>query len=386
MTFRILRAALLLAACLISSPSWAFNGRGDAITYVDEQNERHIHYFNVQDGHLYSNHYDGTQWTWTDHGQPSRDAGELWSPEAITYLDNSGKQRIYVFVPTGQGRLKLRYFNGYQWQWVDQGSTRVSPNSTSAITYVDPDGNRRIYLFGANPDNNHLVTNYWNGSSWLWADNGSPPGASSAGLNAEAITYVDGQGARRIDVFCGCGISDVGRQLLINGWSGSSWSWFNHGGTQISEPHALTFTESSGDRRIHVFVGGAGNNPQVHSRIEGNWYWINLGKPVANALTINGLDAIAYVDFMGNHRMQVFYLFEDVIWSRSWNGSSWANWMNHGLPAGSSSVSNPVALTYYDSRTNSQRTHLFVRCWTGICDHVFNGSTWQWQDLGKPKE
>jgi hypothetical protein len=387
MTTRILGTALLFAiACLSAAPSFAISGRSTAITYLDAANERHIHVFTVHDDHLVSNHFDGVKWTWTDHGQPSRDAGTLWGPDAVTYVDAAGKQRIYVFVVTGQGRLKLLYFNGFQWQWVDQGGPNVSPGSTSAITYLDPDGNRRIYLFGSNSgsgSSGNVVVRYWNGSAWLWADNGSPPGATSSPCGTEALTYIDEQDARRIDVFCNRGVGDTS-QLFVNSWNGSSWSWFNHGGNLITDPKAVTFTEADGSRRIHVFVDSL-NSPRLHSRIDGIWYWINLGRPpIPASVSMAGLDAIAYTDLAGNRRMQVFVLFGDHIWSRSWNGSGWDAWYNHGLPAGGIAVSNPVALTYFDSRSNTQRIHLFANGIGGLVDDVFDGSTWQWQQLGSP--
>jgi hypothetical protein len=384
MTTRILRTLLLVAvACLAAAPSFAITGRSSAITYLDAANDRHIHVFTVHDDHLVSNHFDGSKWTWTDHGQPSRDTDMLWGPDAVTYVDTNGNQRIYVFVVTGQSRLKLLYFNGFQWQWIDQGGPNVSPNSTSAITYVDPAGNRRIYLFGSSAPSGNVVVRYWNGSAWLWADNGSPPGATTTPCGTEALTYVDEQDARRIDVFCSRGVGDT-IQLFVNSWNGSSWSWFNHGGNPVTDPQAVTFTEASGSRRIHVFLDSI-NSPLLHSRIDGTWYWINLGKPVPASTSMDGQDAIAYTDLAGNRRMQVFVLFNDHIHSRSWNGSSWGNWYNHGLPTGGIGVSNPVALTYFDARSNTQRIHLFANGVGGLVDNVFNGSTWQWQSLGSPK-
>ncbi len=381
MITRVLRmASFVVVACLVMAPAFALSGRGSAITYQDEQDDRHLWFFTISHGDLVANHFDGTKWTWVPHGRPSRDSEQLWDPQALTYVDNAGKQRIYVFVTTNSGRLKLRYFNGFQWQWVDQGGPDLSLHTTSAITYVDPEGNRRIYLFGSSPGG-HLLTNYWNGVQWLWADNGSPPGSTGHSILTDAITYLDPQGTRRIDVFCKCEVGDSQSQLVVNSWNGSSWSWFNHGG-DINAVAAVTFSEASGDRRIHAFVEGPGATPQVHSRIDGSWYWINLGKPVSQPM--RGIDAISYLDTAANRHMRVFVQFKERVWSREWSGSGWLNWMNHGLPS-EPDTSHPVPITYWDSRVNTQRIHLFVNCSTGLCDHVFNGSTWQWQDLGSPE-
>jgi hypothetical protein len=383
MSCKYLRVALLLAFTWLIHPS-AFaagiGGHGSAITYQDEQNNRHIWLFTSTAFTLVSNHYDGTKWTWTDHGNPARDSAEIGNPQAITYVDNAGNRRIYVFATTTNRRLKLLYFNGFQWQWVDQGGPDIDPTSTSAITYVDPTGNRRIYLFGTGTSNSHLVTNYWNGSSWLWADNGHAPGAF--GCSSDTITYEDDQGARKIDVFCSGVVDNTHHQLLVNSWNGSSWSWLNHGGEGVGTPHALTFTESTGSRRIHV-VADLADTPTLHSRIDGSWYWITLGKPVPGTTLLTGLDAIAYTDVAANRRMQVFAQFGNQMWSRTWDGAGWQGWLSHGAPAGTN-PSFPVALTYWDSRASTQRTHLFVVCSQRLCDLVNDGGTWQWQDLGQP--
>src|SRR5262245_37620171 len=70
------------------------------------------------------------------------------------------------------------------------GVASATQGRPSAVTYVDAAGHRRIYSF-AEGNNDHLVVNYWNGSSWHWADQGLPLGASAV-HNPSAITYVSG--------------------------------------------------------------------------------------------------------------------------------------------------------------------------------------------------
>jgi hypothetical protein len=388
MTVRIFRACLLAILCLgVAAPAFAFfSGNISAVTYLDEQNDRRIRVFAISDGHLVENRFNGTTWTWIDHGLPPSPGNETArSVATVSYVDNAGNRRIYVFVVTSNNRLVLRFFNGFIWQWADQGGPQVDMGGLySAITYVDPTGNRRIYFFGSGYGGK-LVINYWNGAAWKWADNGTPPGAGPTPLfNTNAITYVDAQGNRRIDVFCS---GQTTHQLFSNSWNGSSWDWDNHGGTDIGEARAVTFTDESGDRRIHVFADKDQDTLRVHSWYGNGWVWVNLAKPPGNPNAgIFSLDAIAYTDIGGNRRMQVFADFEGMVFSRIWDGSTWQVWINHGMPAGSNDIHDPAALTYFESSIGVRHIHLFAHCADGehLCDHFYNGANWQWLHFGAP--
>jgi hypothetical protein len=390
MIARMLRAPCLIAVlCLgAATPASAFSGRTSAITYVDEQNDRQIRVFTISQGRLVESRLNGTTWSWIDHGLPPAAATGASSLATVTYVDAGGHRRIYVFVITYSNRLALRFFNGFVWQWADQGGPAVLANRGSAITYVDPAGNRRIYFFGGGDDGN-LVTNYWNGANWQWASNGRPPGApSDANFDTDTITYVDEQGNRRIDVFCS---NYHLEKLFSSSWDGSSWSWDNHGGTfVVGEPRAVTFTDASGNRRIHVFAENRTDRTvRVHSWFGNGWIWVTLASPDPNHPTLGELEAIAYTDTGGNRRMLVLVEFDKFIYSRLWDDTDgWQGWTNAGLPPGSEELTNPVALTYFDSRTSTRRIHVFAHCaYEGLrhlCDRIYNGSTWQWLDLGAP--
>jgi hypothetical protein len=377
-------AALCLAA---TSSVFAATGRVSAITYLDEQNHRRIFAFTTgDDGRLLLNHFNGTGWNWTDHGLPPG-ATEIHNPKAITYIDSAGNRRIYVFALTNESKLALRFWNGATWQWVYQGGPNLSMNSISAVTYVDPAGNRRIYLFGISSgfgvSSGRLFTNFWNGSYWQWADNGAPNGTSPAGT--EAVTYLDDEGERRIDVFC-FGYVNGSYQLFSNSWNGSSWNWVSHGGSHLGGySSTVTFTDASGVGRVYDFVD-RDDSLYTHFWSGSYWSWLNLSRPpLTQGMIVRGVAAIAYTDSSSIRRMQAFMLFDGNLFSRTWNGSVWAAWMSHGLPAGSSAVNNITALTYFDSRAGVQHIHLFTNCAEShLCVRYFNGSSWQWLDNGAP--
>src|SRR5262249_8370178 len=100
-------------------------------------------------------------------------ASVLGTPAPITYVNAAGNQSIYVFASGDNGHLGVNYWDGFTWNWADQGLApgNVRVSDPAAITYVDAAGNRRIYVF-ASGDNGHLVVNYWDGLSWNWADQG----------------------------------------------------------------------------------------------------------------------------------------------------------------------------------------------------------------------
>jgi hypothetical protein len=103
--------------------------------------------------HVYLRYWDGTEWKWADLGKPpGLDSTDSSIPEAITYR-KAGTQRIACFVVGEDGHLYRNSWNGTQWKWVDQGhpaGTALAEGSNQrpgAIAYVaggttGPDPNR----------------------------------------------------------------------------------------------------------------------------------------------------------------------------------------------------------------------------------------------------
>jgi hypothetical protein len=377
---------VVLCLCA-ATPALAFTGNLSAITYLDDSLENRIEVFAISDeGHLVAKRFDGTRWTWIDHGLPPGSTS-LRTVDAVTNVDASGKRRFYVFVIDNERRLKLRYLEGALWKWADQGGSQLSMSMQSAITYVDTSGNRRLYYF---TDNGGLRYNYWNGSSWQWVHVGYPtdiPGGIL--LGGDAITYIDEQGNRRIDVFC-IFMFDNQQDLYSYSWNGGSWSWTNLGGAQNQLPRAVTFSEASGTRRVRIFVSKSDEEVRMRSwngAGPGVGGWTNLSKPSSLPdSSIGARDAIAYTDSDGNRRMQVFVRFDDRVYSRQWDGSSWLGWFSHGFPSGSSGISAPTVVAYAALQTGVRHIHMFVKCSGSdhLCVQHYDGVAWTWQDLGAP--
>lgn len=71
----------LLFGLLAAPPTHAVQGRPSAISFVDTGSDRQIHAFVKGDnGHLVSNHFNGSIWVWTDHGLPAGAWAALSTP------------------------------------------------------------------------------------------------------------------------------------------------------------------------------------------------------------------------------------------------------------------------------------------------------------------
>jgi hypothetical protein len=363
----------------VAVPAFAVQSAASAITYVDADGDRRIFAFVRGDsGHLVLNHFNGTSWTWIDHGLPAG-ATSISGPQAITYVDSAGNRRIYVFAKNSSNKLVLRYFNGFQWQWVDQGGPALLGLTLSVITYIDPSGNRRIYAFAVEDDQYHLVVNYWNGATWQWGDNGLPAGGKIT--TTDAITYIDDNGQRRIDVFCRGGVS-TSFPLYVNSWNGSSWQWTNHGGSNIGSVSAVSYVDTSGARQIWAFAKREGG---LFANVWNgfSWLWTHLGVPAGEGDSIlYNISAIAYTDNANTRHLSAFMEFSGALFVKAWNGVTWS-WSNLGLPAGKTSIQAPTTLSYINTRGGTQRIHVFAIGSDGhLVMNYWNGSTWQWSDQG----
>jgi hypothetical protein len=279
--------------------SWADQGgpsvrtRPAVITYRDGVGAQRLYAFAWgRNGHLHVNYWDGSQWRWADQGQPSNAMPVGGPPTAITYLDSV--QRMYVFVRGTGGALHVNYWNGSQWQWANQGGTVQLATDPAAITYPDG-GTHRIYIFVN--DGGALKVNWWDGSQWRWATQGGPPGITLIG-SPSVTTYRDGN-TQFIHAFMRGGNG----RLYVNFWNGSVWQWADqgtpsgtiiHGHAHSSEPRATT-CELGGVRHLHVFVLGDDRRLHVNWWNGSGWQWVDLGRP-AGMQVVWLYDAITYVD------------------------------------------------------------------------------------------
>src|SRR5215469_7807845 len=142
-----------VAGTLLVLPATAQVDQPASVTYWDSAGHQDIFNFAVKNNspnHLYVNYWDGSGWHWADQGLPSGIAAlPFQRPAAITYSNPNGRQVIFAFVVGPNGHLYVNYWDGFRWNWADQG---LPPNiagviAPSAITYQDSAGNQLIYVF-----------------------------------------------------------------------------------------------------------------------------------------------------------------------------------------------------------------------------------------------
>jgi hypothetical protein len=383
-----------LFALFGAPPAHAVKGRPSAITFHDAGSDRKIYAFVKGDnGHLLSNSFDGTSWTWMDHDLPEGVAS-ISNPKAVTYVDGSGNRRIYVFVVDSTGHLAIRFYKGpsYGWQWSKQGGPSISGNSLSATTYLDDDGVLHLwaFAFSTNPGGAvpfKLVQHHWNGSAWSWSDMGTYAGLPYNSVSfTETTSYTGNDGRHRLDVFCSAG-DDL--MLLRHSLVNQSWSLSNLGnGADLTNASSVNYVDTSGYRKVETFVR--------HPEYETIWHrdasgWSEIGKPSGVSYSQQGLiSATSYPSIGGYPHINVFVEWEKHLYLRAWANLSWQAWVDLGRPSGASTsltdgVKNTTAITYPSDfgpqhtwvfMTGAQNDRLYVNFW--------NGSSWQWYDRGNP--
>jgi hypothetical protein len=376
-------------------PAHAVKGRPSAITFDDAGADRNIYAFVKGDnGHLLSNHFDGTSWTWTDHGLPPGVAS-INNPKAVTYIDGSGNRRIYVFVVDSTGHLAIRFYKGpsYGWQWSKQGGPFISAQSLSATTYLDDSGVLHLYAFAFSTNSGgavpfKLVKHYWNGSAWGWNDMGNYAGLPYNSVSfTETTTYEGNDGRRRLDVFCAAGDDQA---LLRHSLVDQSWSMSNLGASvDLTNASSVNYEDTSSSRKVVTFVRHL-EYETIWNRAAGGWS--EIGKPAGVSYSQQGLiSATAYKSTAGFPHMNVFVEWEKRLYLRAWTNNSWQPWLNLGRPSSASTsntdgVKNTSAITYKDSDSALQHTWVFM---TGAQNDrlyvsFWNGTSWQWYDRGNP--
>jgi hypothetical protein len=124
------------------------------------------------------NYFDGFSWKWADQGI-SPDGSAVGAPSAITVQRSLWvlDQNIFVFVGTGNQHLAVNYWDGSSWRWADQGATPVMNSAPSALSYwVSVNDGLRLggypAIFAFVPANGSLYANYWDSVRWNWANLG----------------------------------------------------------------------------------------------------------------------------------------------------------------------------------------------------------------------
>ena len=178
--------------------------------------------------HLYDKYWNGSSWVWEDQGIPpgatSVAGAASVAPSAPSAVYQPTLDRIAVFVTGDNGHLYDKYWNGSAWVWEDQGMPPGAASGAFAPSAVYQPTLDRISVFVVTPYG-RLYDKYWNGSAWVWEDQGFHPNPT-AGLNfLTAPSAVYQPTLDRISVF----VTDEYQSLYDKYWNGNAWVWEDQG-------------------------------------------------------------------------------------------------------------------------------------------------------------
>ncbi len=276
---REIGAAILFVALCVSAFE-TFGQTSSVITYKVSGSQRIYAFVSGANGHLYSNHWNGSMWQWTDRGVPAGATVHPNLPGVVTYPKRGGRE-IYVFVRGNDDHLYLKHWNGSQWKWIHQGTPPGTTMiySPAVITFLDTVADeRRIYAFVRGADF-HLYLNYWNGSQWKWVDRGTPPSTIVFGNAPPSVISYPVRGKQKIYAF----VRGATGGLYINHWTGWQWKWIAQGtpqGTTVEStlPGAITYRESN-TQSIYSFVTGENGHLLMNYLSGSQWKWADHGTP-----------------------------------------------------------------------------------------------------------
>ena len=338
---------------------------------------------------------------------------------AVARYTHGGTEKMYVFVPDANGRLRCYFGNGTAGQWGDQGLPEVgtqavsAPATTTAVGFdsgYPPSVRIHAYVVG---NNGQLYENYWNLHKWIWVKHGYPSGATQP-ITTDPIAYAfrkqsSGSLSDATDVIY-VGLATKDGNLWVRVWgrpaSGGNfqWQWVNHGlarksnSTQIkvvSEP-AITTYSVNGKQRIYLFVRGDdgslyerywdGTPNQFDTNLTQNtWHWTEHGQPsstvkVASAPVIQLFPSDPTRDFC------VFVVGSDGgLYLRRWNNTTkqWL-WDNLNKPSNFPQITGRPAVSYF-KHDGTNRIYIYLKGTdnkTYLC--FWDSKVWQWRASEAP--
>jgi hypothetical protein len=269
------------------------------------------------DGNLYDKYYDAG-WNWQSQGNPGV---PVYGTSAV--FDASSGQIVDFVAGHGNGHLYSLTGNGTAGTWKDHGT----PTSTSKTQYccatVYQPTSHPVTVFLTASDG-HLHDRYWNGSTWVWEDQGLLP----AGIDS-VPSAVDDPTNGQIHVF----LTGTDGHLYDRYWDGSGWTWAYFGtpapGVFVSAPSAV-FQPTSHPLACFV-VGNNGHLYDIYYN-SSTWVWEDQGIPPGD-IGINALLGLSSVLRADVPTLQVFMFgtSSGSLYDKYWNGSKWV-WENQGHP------------------------------------------------------
>jgi hypothetical protein len=282
---------------------------------ISFNNNIYVFVLGGSNNHLWMDDWYGSGWIWTDLGAPSVGIAHYGGVGVASYNNH-----LYVFVKDGNGDLWMAYGNRLAWpqywQWYDRGAPSVGISSYIGVGAASYSNNLYVVVIG-NKDE-HLWVDYWNGSSWQWADQGYPLGGYAHG-GVGVVSYTN-----NLYIY----YLGEGEHLMVAMWDGSHWQWAD----QNTPWGGVTLWYGTGvasyNNNLYVFALGSDQNLWVDYWDGSHWQWSYQSSPGGGVTIRVGAGAVSYGQ----------YLYDFVVGDNGdllvdyWNGSSW-QWADQGSPA-----------------------------------------------------
>nr|MDT0658483.1 hypothetical protein [Micromonospora sp. DSM 115978] len=262
---------------------------GQGIRY---DRERPIAFVVGSDANLWSNTFDGTKGTWTNHGSPTG-VGVQWSAGVVAVRDRpSQTPRPYVFVVGDDSTLWANWWNGGQWSWDPHGTptnrslssgARVGATVTQPVA-EGPEYPQVFVLAAGTGVGQELWRRSWNGGGWSWLGHGRPT-ATSVTKGLGAINY-NGAALQTNRLSAFVAVNNLIYELALNG---SQAQWVPHGGipdTGAETAGAITVRDSYADPAVpYLFVINLNGGPvNVNTAGTAGWQWSTIPGTDPNSL------------------------------------------------------------------------------------------------------
>jgi hypothetical protein len=218
-----------------------------------------------------------------------------------------------------------------------------------------------------------LYEKYWNGTEWVWDDQGSPPGAIITGVPSAIYQPT----SHPLITF----VTDGNGHLLDKYWDGTKWLWEDQGTPGVPVFGSSAVYQPTSHPLID-FVGGLTNGHLYDKYWNGtNWVWEDQGTPPGTtALYVGGA-----LYQPTSHPLVVFVTGADgQLFDKYWNGTEWV-WEKQGTPPGDIGADALLGLsTVYDPSSHSIFVFMEGTLTNNLYDKFWDGAQWVWKNQGKP--
>jgi hypothetical protein len=329
------------------------------------------------DGTLRLDYWDGSHWNWVNLQHPS--GALVASDPSVSNYRVGSTLHENVYVRGSDGNLYTDYWDGSNWNWGNLGNPGSGVQVYGGPQVIDYPVGSVIHenVFVRCSDTN-LHLDYWDGSRWNWVNLGNP---GVAVTNDPAVINYQVGSTLHENVFT----TGFDGKLYLDYWDGSKWNWTNRGNSGTSllgDPAAINYLVGS-TLHENVFVRGGDSNLYLDYWDGSGWHWAPMGNP--GVLEFTGNPAVINYQVGSTLHENIYITGDDgKLYTDYWDGSHWTWAPPLGNPGGGVSVFGDTAASNYQLGSTVHE-NVYVPGNDGSLDlDYWDGSSWNWVNLGLP--